>query len=160
VARTRLRLIDPNVLTSVRTLEEIRERSVGDRRFVMVLIGGFAVLALVLAAIGIYGVLAYSVTRRTREIGVRMALGAVRGRVVSMVLGDSLAPVAIGGVVGIVAALAATRLMKSMLYGVSTTDPVTLASVLVVLLAVATFASLIPAIRAARVDPIVALRQE
>jgi ABC-type antimicrobial peptide transport system permease subunit len=126
----------------------------------MLVLGGFASLGLLLAAIGIYGVLAYSVARRTREIGVRMALGAARRRVVRMVLRDSLVPVVAGSVVGIVVALVATRLMRAMLYGVSPTDPVTFAVVTLVLLGVAVLASAVPATRAARVDPIVALREE
>ena len=153
-------MIDVNVLTSVETMTDIRTRSVGDRRFTMFVLGGFAALGLLLAAIGIYGVLAYSVARRTREIGVRMALGAARRRVVGMVLRDSLAPVVAGSAVGIVAALVATRLMRSMLYGVSPTDPTTFAVVTAVLLGVALVASAVPALRAARVDPIVALREE
>ena len=160
VVRSQLRLMDANVLTSVETMTDIRTRSVGDRRFTMFVLGGFAALGLLLAAIGIYGVLAYSVARRTREIGVRMALGAARRRVVSMVLRDSLAPVVAGSAVGIAAALIATRLMRSMLYGVSPTDPTTFAVVTAVLLGVALVASAVPAMRAARVDPIVALREE
>jgi putative ABC transport system permease protein len=115
---------------------------------------------LLLAAIGIYGVLAYSVARRTREIGVRMALGAARPRVVQMVLRDSLAPVIVGSALGIAAAVIATRLMRSMLYGVSPTDPATFVGVTAVLLGVALLASVVPAARASRVDPIVALREE
>jgi putative ABC transport system permease protein len=160
IARLRLRGVDANVLTSFETLDEIRSRSLGDRRFTMLVLGGFAVLALVLAAIGIYGVLAYSVARRTREIGVRMALGAARVRVVQMVLGDSLTPVVSGAMVGIVASLAMTRLMSALLYGVSATDPLTLAAVVAVLLGVGILASVVPAARAARVDPVVALKQE
>ena len=159
-ARSSLRLLDGNVLTSLETLSDIRIRSVGDRRFTMIVLGGFAVLGLLLAAIGIYGVLAYSVARRTREIGVRMALGAARQRVVGMVLGDSLVPVISGSLIGIVAALALTRLMRALLYGVSATDPMTFALVVVVLPAVGILASIVPAARAARVDPIVALREE
>ncbi len=158
--RSRLRLIDANVLMTLETMDEIRSHSVGDRRFTTVLLGGFAVLGLVLAAIGIYGVLAYSVARRTREIGVRMALGAARGRVVRMVLNDSLTPVAFGAAVGVAGALAATRLMRAMLYEVSASDPLTFVLVVAVLFAVAVLASVVPAMRAARVDPIVALREE
>jgi len=159
-ARSSLRSVDPNVLTLLETLSDIRARSVGDRRFTMIVLGAFAGLGLLLAAIGIYGVLAYSVARRTREIGVRMALGAARGRVVQMVLNDSLAPVIAGSVVGIAAALILTRLMRALLYGVSATDPVTYATVILVLLGVGVLASIVPASRAARVDPIVALREE
>jgi ABC-type antimicrobial peptide transport system permease subunit len=160
VARLALRSVDPNVLTSAEPLTSVRDRSVGDRRFTVVLLGGFAVLGLVLAAMGIYGVLAYAVARRTREIGVRMALGAPRQRVVRMVLGDSLTPVLAGAGVGVVGALAVTRLMRALLYGVTATDPLTYAIVVAVLVGVAVLASLIPASRAARVDPIVALREE
>jgi ABC-type antimicrobial peptide transport system permease subunit len=139
---------------------DIRDRSVGSRRFTMMILSGFALLGLVLAAIGIYGVLSYSVSRRTREIGVRMALGAVRSRVVSMVLRDSLTPVVVGAALGVAGALLGGRLIGTLLYGVAATDPVTLAGVVVVLLGVAVVASVVPASRAARVDPIVALREE
>jgi predicted permease len=159
-ARTALRLLDPNVLATVETMHAIRDRSVGSRRFTMMVLSAFALLGLILAAIGIYGVLSYSVSRRTREIGVRMALGAVRSRVVSMVLRDSLAPVIVGAGLGVAAALIGGRLIAALLYGVDATDPFTLASVVVVLLGVAVIASVVPASRAARVDPIVALREE
>jgi putative ABC transport system permease protein len=159
-ARTALRSIDPNVLATVETFDRIRDRSVGSRRFTMLVLSTFATLGLVLAAIGIYGVLAYSVARRTREIGVRMALGAVRGRVVTMILRDSLTPVVVGAALGIGIALVGARLMASLLYGVSATDPLTFGGVVVTLLGVAVVASIVPASRAARVDPIVALREE
>jgi predicted permease len=159
-ARSALRRIDQNVLTTVETMDDIRDRSVGSRRFTMMVLSAFASLGLVLAAIGIYGVLSYSVARRTREIGVRMALGAVRGRVVAMVLRDSLTPVVIGAGAGMVAAIVGARLIAALLYGVSATDPFTFGGVLAVLLAVAVVASAVPASRAARVDPIVALREE
>ncbi|HEY4132833.1 MAG TPA: FtsX-like permease family protein, partial [Gemmatimonadaceae bacterium] len=158
--RSRLRALDPNVLTQIETVTDIRARSLGDRRFTMVVLSGFALLGLLLAAIGIYGVLAYSVARRTREIGVRMALGAMRGTVVQMIVGDSLTPVLVGAGVGIVGALVLTRLMAAFVYGVTTTDPVTFASVVAVLLAVGILASAVPAWRAARVDPVVALRED
>ncbi len=158
--RARLRAIDSNVLTQIETVTDIRARSLGDRRFTMVVLSGFAVLGLLLAAIGIYGVLAYSVARRTREIGVRMALGAARTSVFRMVLGDSLSPVIAGAAIGIVGALALTRVMAALLYGVTTTDPLTFAAVVVVLMGVATLASVIPTWRATRVDPVIALREE
>jgi predicted permease len=159
-ARSQLRLLDRNVLTTIETLSDIRTRSVGDRRFTMLVLGGFAALGLLLAAIGIYGVLAYSVARRTREIGVRMALGAARTRVIGMVLRDSLTPVLVGSFVGVAIAFLGTRLIRTMLYGVSPTDPVTFASVIAVLIGVALVASAVPAARAAQVDPIVALRED
>jgi putative ABC transport system permease protein len=159
-ARLAIRAIDPNVLATIETMDDIRDRSVGSRRFTMMVLSAFAVLGLVLAAIGIYGVLSYSVARRTREIGVRMALGAVRSRVVGMVLRDSLTPVVIGSALGIVAAVIGARVIAALLYGVSATDPITFVGVVAVLLGVAVVASIIPASRAARVDPIVALREE
>jgi predicted permease len=160
VARARLRLLDPNVLMKVETAAEIRSRSLGDRRFTMTVLAGFALLALLLAAIGIYGVLAYSVARRTREIGVRMALGAARTRVIRSVLWESLTPVGAGALAGVLAALAFTRLIRTLLYGVSATDPLTFAAGIAVLLAVAVLASVVPAARAATVDPAIALREE
>ena len=160
VARTRLRLLDSNVLMKIETAADIRSRSLGDRRFTMTVLAGFALLALVLAAIGIYGVLSYSVARRTREIGVRMALGAARTRVIRAVLWESLTPVAAGAFAGVVAALGLTRLIRTLLYGVSATDPLTFAAGIVVLLGVAVLASILPAARAANVDPAIALREE
>jgi predicted permease len=147
-------------LGSVRTMDEVVSRSTASRRFSLALVGSFAVLALLLAAIGIYAVLAYSVARRTHEIGVRMALGARRGDVVQLVLGQSLRVTAIGILLGIAGALGLTRLLQSLLYEVSPTDPVTFASVLVLLAAIASAASYLPMRRAMRVDPLVALRYE
>jgi putative ABC transport system permease protein len=114
----------------------------------------------VLAAIGIYGVLSYSVARRTREIGVRMALGAARARVIRGVLWESLTPVGVGAAAGIVAALALTRLIRALLYGVSATDPLAFGAGILALLGVAVLASVVPAARAANVDPAIALREE
>ena len=158
--RSRLRILDFNVLTQIETMTDIRARSLGDRRFTMVVLSGFAVLGLLLAAIGIYGVLAYSVSLRTREIGVRMALGAARERVVRMVLRDSLAPVVAGAAAGVVASLGLTRFIGGLLYGVPATDPLTFVTVTGTLIAVAVLASVVPAMRASRVDPVVALREE
>jgi putative ABC transport system permease protein len=129
-------------------------------RFNMLLLGIFAGLALLLAAIGIYGVIAYGVTQRTREIGIRMALGAQRRDMLALVLRQSLSVVALGLVLGLVASFAATRLLASLLYGVGANDFVIYAAVLLSLGAAAILASYIPARRAARVDPITALRSE
>jgi len=134
--------------------------SIASQRFSLILLGGFAGLALLLAGIGIYGVLSYLVGQRTREIGVRMALGAQRLDVLRMVLGDGARMTMVGAAIGLVAALALTRLMASMLFGVRPTDPVTFAAVAVLLCGIALFACYLPARRAAKVDPMVALRYE
>src|SRR5207253_6580591 len=131
-----------------------------DRRFLLLLVGVFAATALVLAAVGIYGVVAFSVTRRTQEIGIRMSLGAQRGNILSLVLGEGARMAAFGVVIGIGASLAVTRLMSSLLFGVSATDPLTFAGVAILLSGVALLASYIPARRAMHVDPLVALRYE
>ena len=117
-------------------------------------------MALLLGVVGLYGVIAYSVTQRTREIGVRMALGAARGTVRAMVLGDAMRAVLPGVVVGLVGALALSRVLRGMLYGVSATDPTVFAAVAVLLTAVATAAAWIPARRATRVDPLEAIRAD
>ena len=140
--------------------EEVVARSIASQRFSLILLGAFAGLALLLAGIGIYGVLSYLVGQRTREIGVRMALGAQRLDVLRMVLGDGARMTMVGAAIGLVAALALTRLMASMLFGVRPTDPVTFAAVAVLLCSIALFACYLPARRAAKVDPMVALRYE
>ena len=140
--------------------EEVVARSIASQRFSLILLGAFAGLALLLAGIGIYGVLSYLVGQRTREIGVRMALGAQRLDVLRMVLGHGARMTMVGAAIGLVAALALTRLMASMLFGVRPTDPVTFAAVAVLLCGIALFACYLPARRAAKVDPMVALRYE
>lgn len=134
--------------------------SVATKRFTMILLGVFGVLALVLAAIGIYGVLSYTVGQRTKEIGVRMALGAQRAHVLQMVLRDGAWMILAGVVIGAVAALFSTRLMSSMLFGVKPADPLTFVSVAALLSAIALLACYVPAHRAMQVDPIEALRHE
>jgi putative ABC transport system permease protein len=129
-------------------------------RFNMMLLGVFAAVAMVLAAIGIYGVIAYSVAQRTREIGIRMALGAQRPQMLQMILRQSLTVVAIGLTIGLLAAFAATRLLASLLYGVSANDVLTYISVVLLLGGAALFASYVPARRAMKVDPMIALRYE
>jgi len=131
-----------------------------DRRFLLLLGGLFAAVALVLAALGIYGVVAFSVTRRTQEIGIRMSLGAGRDNILRLVLGEGACIAALGVVIGIAASLAITRLISTLLFGISATDPLTFVAVAVLLSAVTLFASDIPARRASRVDPLVALRYE
>ena len=147
-------------LGSVRTMEQVISRTTASRRFSISLVSSFAALALVLAAIGIYAVLAYSVARRTHEIGVRVALGARRGDVVRLVLAQGLRVTAAGVIVGVAGALLLTRFIQSLLYGVAPTDPETFAAVLLLLFGVALAASYLPARRAMRVDPMVALRYE
>ncbi|MBI3423516.1 MAG: ABC transporter permease [Acidobacteria bacterium] len=142
------------------TLRTFVVGSLAPRRFNTWLLGGFAALALLLAALGIYSVLSYAVTQRTREIGVRLALGAQAGDVVRLILKQGLALALLGIGLGLAGALAGTRVLQSLLFGVRTTDPLTYSAVAVVLLAVALLACVIPARRAARVDPLVALRCE
>jgi len=141
-------------------MNEVVGGTIAQPRFTTMLLGGFAVVALLLAMIGVYGVISYSVERRTNEIGIRMALGAERSTVFRLVLGEGMRLALIGAVVGIVAALALTRLLQGMLYGVSAHDPLTYAAVAAVLASVAAVACWLPAWRATRVDPIVALRYE
>ena len=147
-------------LSRVMTLAERLDRSLGAQRTAAMLVGIYGVLALVLAAIGLYGSMAYAVSRRTREMGVRMALGARAVEVRRHVIGEALRIAVIGMVIGLAGAIPATRLLRSQLFGVSPVDPVTIASVLVVLVVAAVAAAYIPARRATRVDPVVALRSE
>jgi putative ABC transport system permease protein len=144
----------------VAPLEELVARSVGSRRFVMVLLELFGAVALLMTAIGVYGVISYSVAERTREIGIRAALGAAPGDIVRLIVGGGLAVVSAGLVVGIVVAMAATRFLESSLFEVSATDPATFVAVAGILLLVALVAQGVPIARAMRVDPSIALRQE
>jgi len=141
-------------------MEKLASDSLGQRRFYMMLLGGFAGLALVLAAVGLYGVISYSVAQRTREMGIRVALGASGGQVVSMVMRQALRLAGLGLAMGLASAMMLKSVLKGFLVGVSTTDPATLAVTALVLLIVALFASYVPARRAGRVDPVVALRFE
>jgi putative ABC transport system permease protein len=136
----------------------VMAESLAERRFILVLLCSFAAVALVLAMIGIYGVISYLVSQRTQEIGVRMALGAQRSRVVGMIMSEGLSMTAAGVLIGAVAGFALLRVGQGMLYGVTTNDPVAVGGAALVLLVVAAVACFFPARRAARIDPMNALR--
>jgi ABC-type antimicrobial peptide transport system permease subunit len=151
--------VDEDVpISRTRTMEDVIGISVADSRFLTQLLVGLATLALVLGAVGVFGVLSYAVSQRTQEIGVRMALGAPQQTVLKAALKQGIMLVAGGVVVGTAIAVVAARLLSGFLFGVSTTDPTTFVSVGMFLLLVAALASLTPAIRASRIDPMVALR--
>jgi len=160
-ARDAIRALDPNLpVRNVRTIDAVLAESVAPSRWSTTLLGVFAAVALVMAALGVFGVLSFLVTQRTRELGIRIALGAAPAAVRRMVVGQGLGLVAAGLALGLLGAVALTRLMKSLLYEVSPTDPLTYAGVAAVLVAIAALASWLPARRATRVDPVVALRSE
>ncbi|HKW74266.1 MAG TPA: FtsX-like permease family protein, partial [Terriglobales bacterium] len=152
--------LDPNLAPKFSTFTQVFSASLHDRRFNLVLLGTFALSALVLAVIGIYGVIAFSVARRTREIGVRMALGATTTKIQQLILGQATVTAMAGIVVGIAASFLLTRTMQSLLYQVSSTDPLTFAAVALLLLGAAVLAAYVPARRATKVDPNVALRYQ
>jgi putative ABC transport system permease protein len=147
-------------ISDIKTMDQVLSTSLAQRRFNMALLGGFAAVALVLAAVGIYGVMSYSVTQRTREIGIRMALGAGRRDILELVMGRGLLLTLLGVTVGLAGAFFLTRVMESLLYGVSVHDPITFAVISLLLMGVALGACFVPARRATRVDPMVALRYE
>jgi putative ABC transport system permease protein len=155
-----LALDNDQPVSGIRSMEGMVSASIAQPRFYLLLLSIFAALALVLAAVGIYGVLSYSVTQRMHEIGIRMALGAKQSDVIKLVVGQGMMLALVGVAIGLVSAFVFTRLMSSMLYGVSATDPVTFAALALLLTAVALLASYIPARRATKVDPMIALRYE
>ena len=153
--------LDPDQpVTSVKTIEQLLGGALSEAKFSLLLFGLFAGLALVLAAIGIYGVMATTVTQRAHEIGLRMAMGAQNRDVLRLIIGQGMSMVLIGLAAGLAAALALTRLMSTLLFRVSPTDPITLALITLLLAAVALLACYLPARRAMKVDPLVALRYE
>ncbi len=155
------RNLDPTLpLYEITTMEQLMRVSLDERRSLLVLLEGFAVLALALAAIGLYGVVSFLVSQRTRDIGIRLALGAQTGDVLRMALGQGLKLALTGIFIGLIAAVALTRLISSLLFGVSETDPLTFGVIAVLLTSVALLACFVPARRAARVDPMIALRCE
>jgi predicted permease len=149
-----------NVVSDVQTLDEVIAGTLARRRFSMMVLGVFAGVALLLASLGIYGVISYLVGQRTHEIGIRMALGAGRMEILRLVLSHGMKMVILGIVVGLIAAFGLTRLMATMLFGVGPTDPPTFAIIVAVLMGVALLACYLPARRATKVDPLIALRSE
>jgi putative ABC transport system permease protein len=159
--RSALQGIDPDLpVGRVSTMEEIVRGSTGSRRFPMMLLGAFGAVALVLAVVGVYGVVSYVVTQRTREIGIRVALGARRAQVLRLVVMGALRPVIAGLAIGSVGAAFAARLLGTLLYDVKPGDPAVLAGIAAVLAVAAMAASLVPGARATRVDPITVLKAE
>jgi putative ABC transport system permease protein len=159
-ARGILQDLNPEIPANFKTFQQVYSASLGSRRFNVILIGFFGITALLLATAGVFGVMAYSVSRRTREFGVRLALGATSGNVLRMVLGQGMRTILIGVAIGIVGSFALTKTVASLLFGVTATDPVTFGGVTLLLVAVALMACYIPARRATKVDPMVALRSE
>jgi predicted permease len=159
--RREVESVDPNVpVHSISSMDQIIARSVADRRFALELLGVFAAVALLLAAIGIYGVMSYSFSQRTHEIGIRVALGAQRMHILHMAIGEGMQLAAIGLAIGLIVAAVLTRFVRTMLFDVSPFDPITFAAISATLAAVAFLACYVPARRATRVDPLVALRTE
>lgn len=159
-ARGILQQLNPEIPAKFRTFSEVYSASLGSRRFNLTLIGFFGGVALLLATAGVFGVMAYSVSRRTREIGVRVALGARTSDVLSLIMGQGLKTVLVGVAIGLAGALAITRTLQSLLFGVSATDPLTFGAVVFLLVAAALLACYLPARKATHVDPMVALRYE
>jgi ABC-type antimicrobial peptide transport system permease subunit len=160
IRRASRAISNEHVVFGPQTMDEIIEGSLAERQFTLILLAVFAGLALILASVGIYGVVSYVVSQRTQEIGIRMAMGAQQRDVLRLVIGQGARMLLAGVIIGLIAALALTRFMSGMVYGISTTDPLTFLGVAGGLTLVALGASYIPARRATRVDPMVALRYE
>jgi putative ABC transport system permease protein len=155
-----LQNLNPEIPPRFRTFSQIYSASLGSRRFNLVLFAFFGIVALLLATAGVFGVMAYSVSRRTREIGVRIAVGARSSDILTMILSHGLRTIVIGIAIGLAGSLALTRTLSSLLFGITATDPLTFAAVIALLIATALLACYIPARRATKVDPMVALRYE
>jgi putative ABC transport system permease protein len=161
LVRSQLAAVDPALsFGDTSSLQDILDRSVEEPRFRATLVGAFAGLALLLAAVGVYGLISYTVTQRTREIGIRVALGAAPRQVLGSIVREGLTLAVMGIAIGLAAALIAARAVSSLLFGVGASDPLTFAAVAVLLLVIAAAASYIPSRRALRIDPIIALRAE
>jgi ABC-type antimicrobial peptide transport system permease subunit len=160
-ARAEIEKLNPDLaISEVRTMEEIIGHSASDRQFSMLLFGSFAGLAVLLAAVGLYGVLSYAVSQCKGEIGIRMALGASNSDVSSLVLREGMKPAIAGIMLGIIGAAFASQILRSLLFGIAPMNPLTFSLVPPVLFAIAALACYVPALRAARIDPTVALRTE
>jgi putative ABC transport system permease protein len=159
--RAAVRELDRSLpIVNVTTLDQVAGNSLGRRRFSMLLLSIFAAVSLVLAIVGAYGVMAYTVSARTPELGVRIALGATTGNVLGLVIGQSMTTSTLGIVAGVAAAFAVTRAIRGMLYGIEPTDLATFAVVTAVLLSATLVAAIVPARRATRIDPVEALRRD
>jgi ABC-type antimicrobial peptide transport system permease subunit len=159
--RAEARAIDKDLpVYDIRTMATLRSDAVAERRFILIIVAAFGVLALGLAAIGVYGVMSLIVSERTREVAVRVALGAAPSRMIGLIVGQAATLAAAGVAVGLMVVLPLTPLLRSQLYGVGATDPLTLVAVPVGLFVIAALAALVPARRAAATDPLVALRAE
>ncbi len=159
--RNAIRAVDPDTpVYQIAPMRQLISTSVAQRRFTLVLLGVFAAIALLMSAIGIYGVMTYTVSQRTQEIGIRVALGAQTGDVLRLVIMEGMSLVIAGAIIGLTAASAATRLMEGLLFGVKATDPLAFSMLPLLLVSVALLACYIPARRATKVDPMVALRYE
>jgi putative ABC transport system permease protein len=161
LVREQVQALDQNEpISDVKTMDDLMEAQLGQRRLLVVLLGSFAGVALALALVGIYGVIAYSVEQRTHEMGIRRALGAREGEILWLILGEGFRLALTGAAIGIAGAFALTRVMRTLLFHVDTTDPLTFAGVALLFIFVALAATYVPARRAVRIDPMVALRYE
>src|SRR5262249_37417488 len=153
--------IDPQVqVFGLRMMSDVVNESLVQERFIAQIASAFSLFALLLACVGLYGVMSHAVTRRTNEIGIRMALGACAPDVVRLVMKETVLLIMAGMVIGLIAAVATTRLISSLLFGITPNDPLTIAAAMLLMIAVATLAGYLPARRASRVDPLIALRYE